>query len=104
MPKDERDLLVQAKIGQPVPSEHALGADYKIVAEPLDGAQKVAWLGPYVPMKKLVALVIEDAQVHPLGMQIHAAIVAVLAVVESHHRLLGKSSSSLRTIPRLKLI
>jgi hypothetical protein len=36
-------------------------------------------------MQPGVALLVENAQVHPLGVQIHAAIVSVLAVVESHH-------------------
>jgi hypothetical protein len=28
---------------------------------------------------------VQEAQVHPLGVQIHAAIVSVLDVIESHH-------------------
>jgi hypothetical protein len=57
----------------------------QVVTEALDGAQEVVWLGPHVAMKPSVTLVVENAQVHPLGVQIHAAIVSVLAIVESHH-------------------
>ena len=51
----------------------------------LDGAQEVVRLGPHVAMQSGVAVGVENAQVHPLGVQVHAAIVSVLAVVESHH-------------------
>ena len=55
------------------------------VTEALDGGQEVVRLGPNVPMQELVTLLVENAQVHPLRVQIHAAIVAMLIVVESHH-------------------
>jgi hypothetical protein len=83
--KDEPNLLIAAQIGEPILSEHALGADDQVVTELLDGAQEVVRLGPNVPMQELVTFLVENAQVHPLRMQIHAAIVAMLIVVESHH-------------------
>jgi hypothetical protein len=61
------------------------GADDQVVTEALNSAQELARLGSDVAVHKLVALVVENAQVHPLGVQIHAAIVSMLAVVESHH-------------------
>jgi hypothetical protein len=81
----EDDLLFQAEVGEPLPSEHALGADDQVLTEALDGSQEVARLSPHVPMQKLSAFMVEDAKVHPLRVQIDAAIISVLAVVESHH-------------------
>jgi hypothetical protein len=65
--------------------KHALGADNQVVAKTLDSIQEVVRLGPHVPMQPFVPLAIENAQVHPSGMQIDAAIEFVLLVVESHH-------------------
>ena len=81
----EIDVFICAQIGQPVPGKHALGADDQVFAKTLDGSQEVEWLGPHVPMQPLVPLTIEDAQVHPSGVQIDAAIEFVLLIVESHH-------------------
>jgi hypothetical protein len=36
-------------------------------------------------MQPLVSFMVKNAQIHPLGMQIHATIEWVLPVVESHH-------------------
>jgi hypothetical protein len=45
----------------------------------------------------MTAYLVEDAQVHPLGVQVHAAIVSVLAVVESHY---GPPCASPRIVQR----
>jgi hypothetical protein len=42
-------------------------------------------LRPYVAMKELIPFMVQDAQVHPLRVQVHTAIVSVLTVVKSHH-------------------
>jgi hypothetical protein len=83
--EDERDLLHQAEVSQPVPGEHALGAHNQVVTEAVDGVHELARLGPDVSVQKLVAIMVEDAQVHPLRVQVHATIVSMLDVVESHH-------------------
>ena len=83
--ENELDAFVPTKIGEPVPGKHAFDANDQVVAKALDGVQAVVRLGPHVAMQSLLPLVIEDAQVHPLGVQIHAAIDSVLPVVESHH-------------------
>ena len=40
----ELDVLIQAKIRQPVPGEHAFGADDQVFAKSLDGLQEVGGL------------------------------------------------------------
>jgi len=83
--EDEVETFVDAQIGQPVPAEHAFHANHEPVTERLDRPQKVVRLGSHVSMQTLVALAIEDAQIHLPCVQIDAAIEFVLLIVESHH-------------------
>jgi len=81
----ELDALVLAEVRQPVPGEHALDADNQVVAKAFDGLQEFVRLGSHIAMQSLVSVTIENAQIHPLGVQVHATIKLILPVVESHH-------------------
>ena len=81
----EGDLLAGAEIGQPVPGEHALHADDKFSAVQADGVEKVIGPGGQVAVNERFARLVDDADVHRLGMQIDAAVECVLLSVESHH-------------------
>ena len=43
-------------------------------------------LGPHVAMQLFIAVAIENAQIHPLRVQIDATIELMLLIVESHRR------------------
>jgi hypothetical protein len=88
----EGDILFDAEIGDPVPGEHALGADDEVVAIGLDGPQqRFRPAGEALVEDGLTGLV-DDAQVHRPGVQVDATVEWVLSLVESHHGLPGKGS------------
>ncbi len=65
-----------AGIGQPVPAEHALGADGEAVAVGFNELEEVLEVVVSdVAVDQFVALAVHDADVHPVGMQIDSAVV-----------------------------
>ena len=82
--EDEGDLLVRAQIGEPVPGEHALGADDEPVAKRLDRVEEGGGRGGQVAIEDRLALGVEDVGVQAPGVQIDAAVVYVLGVVGPH--------------------
>jgi hypothetical protein len=88
MTEDELDPLPSAEIGEPVPGEHALDGDDEVVTVGRDGLYKGLRMTPHVLVQEDLALPVEDAQVHGLGMQIDPAVVGVRLGVESHGSLL----------------
>jgi len=84
MAQDERDRLLGAEIGEPIPDEHALDGDDDILPVGLDGPEKSLRRGLTVFVEHGVALLIQDAKVHRSGVQIDSAIKFVLVGVESH--------------------
>ena len=43
------------------------GSNNRALTKALDGVQEFARLGPHVAMQRLCSLMVENAQVHPLG-------------------------------------
>jgi hypothetical protein len=84
MAQDERDRLLGAEIGEPVPDEHAFDGDDDILPVGLDGPEKIIRCGFAVTVEHGVALLIQDAKVHGSGVQIDSAIKLVLVGVKSH--------------------
>ena len=84
--EDEGDVFFGTEIGQPVPGEHALGANHQIVPIRGDGFEEGCRLGLNVAMEQDFSLLAEDAQVHFVGMQIDSAIMLVLFGVQSHEK------------------
>ena len=66
--QDERNLVLQAEVRDPVPGEHALDADNQVLAKGRDGAKKNIWTARQVAVKDDGAGLIQDAQVHAPGM------------------------------------
>ena len=85
MAQHERDVLAGAQSGQPVPGEHALHADDELLAVEADGVEEQVGSRGQVTMNECFARLVDDADVHCLGMQIDAAVECVLLCVESHH-------------------
>ena len=71
----ERDPRRVAGIGQPIPAEHAFGADGEIVAirgDELEEERKVV-VGD-VGVDELFARAIQDADIHLAGMEVNSAV------------------------------
>ena len=82
--QDERDALLGTQIGQPVPGEDAFDGHDQVLAVGLDGFQESLGPGAQVTVQQDLSLWIQDAEIHPAGMQIDAAVIAVTLGVESH--------------------
>lgn len=86
VPEDEGDVFFGTEIGQPVPGEHALGANHQIVPIGGDGLEESCRFGLEVAMEQNVPFLAEDAQVHFVGVQVDSAIMLVLFGVQSHEK------------------
>jgi len=84
--ENEGDVFFGTEIGQPVPGEHALGADHQIIPVRSDGLEEGCRFGLDVAMEQDVPFLTEDAQVHFVGVQIDSAIMLVLFGVQSHEK------------------
>jgi len=80
----EGDVLVLAQVGEPVPCEHALGADHEVVAIRRDRLQERPGSGRDVAVQDGLAVGVQDAEVHDPGVQVDAAVILVLLRVEAH--------------------
>ena len=82
--QQEAKVLLMAEIGQPIPVEGRFAADDQIaLVKRLQCDQKLLrFLGVEVAMQVLVAAVIDDADVHGVGVQIDSAVEFVLLIVE----------------------
>lgn len=88
--EDKLDALLAAEVGEPVPGEHTLGAHDEVFSVGLDGRQKGIGSALQVPLEQDLAVLIEDAEVEGLGVQVDAGVVAMGLVVESHGPLLTR--------------
>jgi hypothetical protein len=82
--QDEGDVFVVTQIGKPVPAEQALAADDEVVAVRGDGLVEGVGIGGQVLVEDDLAALVEDAQVHGVGVQIDAAVESVRLLVEAH--------------------
>ena len=73
--QDESQAGFLAGIGQPVPAEHAFGADGQVVAVRRDELEEVGEvIVPDVGVDELAAVPVHDADVHLAGMEINSAV------------------------------
>ena len=77
------ETLLGTQIGQPVPGEQALDGDNEVLAKRLDGFQESLGTGAQVAVKQDLALLVQDAHIHPAGVQIHSVIMGMSFGVES---------------------
>jgi len=82
--QNERDFMLAAKIGNPVPGKHAFNANDDIFKVWEDGIEQQRWVGIKVLVQFGFSLGIDDADIHFPCMQIDAAIEFVSLIVESH--------------------
>ena len=76
--------MVHAKVGKPVPSEHALATDDDVVLKGSDSIEQSLGFAREVFVKHDRALLIKDAGMHGPCVQVNAAIEWVLLGVETH--------------------
>jgi hypothetical protein len=84
MPKHTRDTFIGAQIGEPVPGKHACDGDDETVSIRGNGCEKSRRVRFHVSVQHDVALLVEDADLHGLRVQVDAAVKWVLGGVESH--------------------
>jgi hypothetical protein len=82
--QDKGDLVFGAKIGYPVPGEHALDTDHHIFEKREDDIKQQRGIGIDIFVHFGFTLLVDDAHVHFPCMQIDAAIEFVLLIVKSH--------------------
>lgn len=76
--------LPGAQVGQPVPGEDALDGDDEVLTVGGDHLEESLRPGLYVAVDEDFAGLVQDADVHGSGVQVDAAVVAVLLGVKSH--------------------
>jgi hypothetical protein len=86
MSEDKWDVLVCTEISQPVPGKHAFGTHDNVFSKRFDCSQKGFRIGFYVAMQDGVTLLIEDAQIHFVGVKVDSAVKFVLFGVKSHEK------------------
>jgi len=86
MAEDELDSFFTAEIGKPVPGEHALNTDHKIIAVRGNDLEKVLRTTTDVAMDEDRSFPIKNADVHFSGMKIDSAVIFVCFGVESHDK------------------
>ena len=77
-------LLETAEIGEPVPGEDALDGDDDVLAVRRDRFEEGPRVRGHVAMKQGLSTLVQDADVHRSGVEIDAAVVSMLLVVEVH--------------------
>jgi hypothetical protein len=84
--EDEGDILIGAKIGEPIPGEEAFDANDDVAAEWLNGGEELIRIGFDVFFETDFSGLIENAEKHSTGKEINTAIKLVLFGVESHFK------------------
>ena len=84
MAEHEGNPLLLTQVSEPVPGKHALGGDDEILAVRRDDLEERFWGGAEVPVDLNVSRLVEDTDVEGSGVEIDAAVEAVLLGVEVH--------------------
>jgi hypothetical protein len=97
----EGDVFPVTEVCEPVPGEGAFGRDDQVVAVGSHDVEECRGVRLDVAMDEHGSLGIEDADVEASGVEIDAAVVAMLTAVESH----GSSScADARLVPPSSLL
>jgi len=84
MTQDKGNPFLDTKIGDPIPGEHALHGDDNVLPERVNGFEEDLTIGDKVSVQSDFSCLIQDAEIHFVGMQVDSAIKFVLFGVESH--------------------
>jgi hypothetical protein len=91
----EGDFVVFAKVGGPIPGEHALATDNKARAIRRDGVAKGVRTGGQIGFADGLAIVIEDVGEHASCVEIDAGVECVRLFVEAHGYSLRRMSRAM---------
>ena len=84
MTEDELDTFFTAKIGKPVPGEHAFDTDHQAIAVRSNDLEKVFRTATDVAVDEDRSFPVKNADVHFSGMKIDSAVMFVCFRVKSH--------------------
>jgi hypothetical protein len=84
MAEDEGDVVFSAEVGEPIPVEDALRRYDQVVAVGFDGFKEAGSVAGEVLVKQDVAFGVLNAQIKGAGMKVDAAVVLMLAGIETH--------------------
>jgi hypothetical protein len=84
MAENERDTLPLTEIGNPVPAQGAFHPDADVFPVRFDHLEKDIGRYRHVAVDQNLALLVDDADVHRLGVQVDAAEILVLFGVKYH--------------------
>ena len=93
--QDELDAGVGTGIGQPIPAEHALGADGQVVAIGRDEFEEISEVIVFnVGVDELFAVAVQHADIHLAGVQINSAVElgGGGVILHSDHSLRGRKT------------
>jgi hypothetical protein len=86
MSKDKGNVFHGTEISQPVPGKHTFGADHDILAVWLDSLEKDIRFSPDIAVQKGIPVLIENAEIHFVGMEIDSAVKCMLFSIKSHEK------------------
>ena len=90
MAEDEGKIPFPAGVCQPVPVERRFTADHDVGAEGLDLFKELVSVSRFeVSMEKFLAVLIDNAGVHLISVQINSAVEWVLSLIQVHRFSLG---------------
>ena len=82
--EDEGDVLFGTEVGKPVPGEHALDCDDKVISIGFDNAKEPIGPRRQVPMDQDLSVLVEDTEVQRPGVEIDTAVELMLVSIETH--------------------
>src|SRR6185369_7713233 len=84
MTQDEFNAFLAAKVGKPVPGEHAFNAHHELVTERRYCLEKGFWRAVNIAVQEHVPLRIQNTKEHFFRMKIDSAVMFVCFCVKSH--------------------
>lgn len=87
MTENEVDAFPRTEVSEPVPGEDTLDRDREVFSKRSDGFQENIRIRGQVSVKKDLSFLVEYARVHVPSMNVDAAVVLVVRIVESHQAL-----------------
>jgi len=103
MPQHESDVLPVAEISQPVPGEDALNCHDQIIPVWAYDLQEAFRIGLHVPLADDRTLLIQNAEVHGLSVQIDSTVMLVSFGVEFHMASVVSVMRAIYSLPKGRL-
>src|SRR5262249_11259464 len=82
--EDEREAFPRTQVGDPIPSKDTFDRHHEVLPVRGDHVQQVFRRGRAIAMNEDLTVRVQDADVHPSGMQIDPTVASVLLGIEPH--------------------